>query len=130
MRLDETRVILTADKGAALVILGKAAYINKAEKLLDEGETCKKIVTDSTNRYKNKLINLLTKFRVEGGLNDTPFKKMYLTGACAPTSYRLPKIHERPSTPIVYSRSTTTYLSGKGAGQGPETTGKQIPYHV
>ena len=90
LRQDKTQVTLTADKGVAIVLLDRANYINKAEKLLEEGLTYKKIVTDLINRYKNRLINLLKWFMAEGGINDTLYK-MYPTGACAPKCYGLPK---------------------------------------
>ena len=35
LKMDKSRIILTADKGVALVIMNKADYIWKAEELLD-----------------------------------------------------------------------------------------------
>ena len=39
LRRDNTRIILTADKGASLVVMNKEEYIEKAEELLNE-TTC------------------------------------------------------------------------------------------
>ena len=49
LKKDDTRVILTADKGVCLVVLDKDEYMKKAEELLKE-KTYKIIPTDPTNR--------------------------------------------------------------------------------
>ena len=49
LKKDDTRVILTADKGVCLVVLDKKEYIKKAEELLKE-KTYKITPTDPTNR--------------------------------------------------------------------------------
>ena len=59
LRRDQSRVILTADKGVALVILEKAEYNIKAQDLLKDESAYKEISTDPTNKLKNKLISLL-----------------------------------------------------------------------
>ena len=101
LRQDKTRIILTAYKGVALVVLGKTGYINKAEKLLEDGGTDKKIVTDPTNRFKNRLANLQKKIK-SGGISDILYKKMYPTGAHVPKFYGLPKVHERHHVKTTY----------------------------
>ena len=55
LRGDDTRMILTTDKGVALVVMDKDDYIKKPEDL----STYKLIPADCTTRQKNKLINLL-----------------------------------------------------------------------
>ena len=57
LRRDVTRIVLTADKGVALVVMNKEDYEKKAEELLNQ-TTYKNITNDPTNRYKNKLIDL------------------------------------------------------------------------
>ena len=66
LRSDNTRVILTADKGVSLVVMNKEEYVKKAEELLLT-DTYRTISNDSTNKYKTKLINLLKTFKAEGG---------------------------------------------------------------
>ena len=66
LKKDDTRIILTADKGVCLVVMDKEEYIGKAEELLKE-KTYKIIPTDPTNRQKNKLIQILKKIKEEGG---------------------------------------------------------------
>ena len=101
---DHSRVILTADKGVALVVMDRANYNNKAQKLLEDRGTYKEIKTDPTNK-QNKLVNLLKKTKAEGGISGQLYKKMYYTRAVAPKLYRLLKIHKRdiPLRPIVSS---------------------------
>ena len=111
LRKDHSRVILTADKGVALVVMGRTEYNSKVQKLLEDGGTYKEIKTDPTNKLKNKLVNLLRNIKAEGGITDQLYKKMYPTGAVAPKFYGLPKIHKRDILlrPIVSSRGSTSY---------------------
>ena len=48
LKADKNRVILTADKGVALVILEKKDYIEKAKQLLEDTNTYITIQTDPT----------------------------------------------------------------------------------
>ena len=70
--MDNNRLILTTDKGVALVVIDKADYIKKAEELLKE-ETYKRIPEDPTVKQKNKLINILKNIKTEGGLNEESY---------------------------------------------------------
>ena len=65
LKKDDSRMILTADKGVALVVTDKADYIKKAEELLNK-LTYKKIPEDPTSRQKTKLINLLKTSKQKG----------------------------------------------------------------
>ena len=56
LKADKDRVILTADKGIALVILEKKDYIEKAKQLLQDTNTYTTIQADPTTKLKNKLI--------------------------------------------------------------------------
>ena len=94
LKKDNSRMILTADKGVVLVIIDKTDYIKKAEELLNK-PTYKKIPEDPTSRQKTKLINLLKNIKVEGGLSEEAYKRMYPTGAGSPKFYGLPKIHNQ-----------------------------------
>ena len=55
LRKDKDRVILTADKGVAMVVLDKEDYINKAKELLNT-PAYKEIPKDPTNKIKAQLI--------------------------------------------------------------------------
>ena len=114
LKKDDTRVILTADKGVCLLVVDKDEYIRKAEELLKE-KTYKIIPTDPTNRQKNRLIQILKKIKEEGGMSETTYKKIYPTGAGIPKFYGLPKIHKAgvPLRPIVSSRGSVSYNTAK-----------------
>ena len=95
LKRDSTKVILTADKGVALVMMDKPNYNTKAQELLNDMKTYKEINTDPTNKLKSKLISLLKKIKTEGRIEEQLYKKMYPIGAVAPKFYGLPKIHKR-----------------------------------
>ena len=82
-------MVLTADKGVALVVIDTADYKKKAEELLQQ-PTYQPIPTDPTFKYKNKLINMLKSINAEGGINEAVYKKLYPTGAGSPKFYGLP----------------------------------------
>ena len=65
LKKDNNRLILTADKGVALVVIDKANYIEKEGEMLNK-ETYKKIPEDPTGRQKNKLINILKNIKTKG----------------------------------------------------------------
>ena len=54
LKRDSSKVIITADKGVALVIMDKPDYITKAQDLLEDKKTYKEIPTDPTNKLKTK----------------------------------------------------------------------------
>ena len=114
LKEDDSRIILTADKGVALVVLNKEDYIKKAEHLLNQ-HTYRKIPEDPTFKQKTRLIKLLRNIKAEGGINEDTYKRLYPTGAGSPKFYGLPKIH-KPDTslrPIVSSTGTVSYNAAK-----------------
>ena len=111
LKTDKDRVILTADKGIALVILEKKDYIEKAKQLLQDTNTYTTIQADPTTKLKNRLITKLKKIKLDTGLDDTTYKRMYPTGAVIPKFYGLPKVHKEntPLRPIVSSIGSVSY---------------------
>ena len=95
---DRDHIVLTADKGVAMVVMDKQDYINKANQLLNQS-TYKVISKDPTNTIKNKLINILKGIKTKTGLGINTYKSMYPTGCVPPKFYGLPKIH-KPDTPF------------------------------
>ena len=114
LKEDDSRIILTADKGVALVVLNKEDYIRKAEHLLNQ-QTYRQIPEDPTSKQKTRLIKLLKNIKVEGGINEETYTRMYPTGAGSPKFYGLPKIHkpDTPLRPIVSSTGTVSYKTAK-----------------
>ena len=114
LKEDKERVILTVDKGVALVVMNKDDYIMKSEELLNT-TTYKKITEDPTSRQKTRLISIFKNIKAEGELNEENYRKMYPTGAVSPKYYGLPKIHRpgMPLRPIISTTGTVTYNTAK-----------------
>ena len=74
------------DKGAALVVLDKEDYINKAQDLLSQ-PACKEIPKDPTNRIKAQLITKLRRIKKDSNLDEGMYKAMYPTGCVVPKFY-------------------------------------------
>ena len=89
LRADKEQLILTADKGVALVLIDKKEYTEKMQQLLEDKNTYRPLKMDPTNRQKNRLINILRSIKSEGRLEDHIYKKMYPTGASSPKLYGL-----------------------------------------
>ena len=121
-------IVLTADKGVAMVIMDKQDYINKANHLLNQN-TYRSIAKDPTNSIKNKLINSLKRVKSQTGLDSNTYKSIYPTGCVPPNFYGLPKIHkpDTPLKPIVSSCGSVTYGVAQGTCQNPKTIGWQVP---
>ena len=115
LKQDTSRVVLTADKGVAMVIMDQQDYTNKANILLQDTNTYKVLKKDPTNSLKNKLITILKEIKQTGGLNNTKYKQLYPTSAVPPKFYGLPKIHKvgTPLRPIVSNRGSITYGMAK-----------------
>ena len=113
IKRDKDRIILTADKGVAMVVLERKEYIEKAENLLVQA-AYRTIERDPTNKLKAKLITILRRIKRETGMEEGMYKAMYST-SCTPRFYGLPKIHKTctPLRPIVPSRGSATYGMAK-----------------
>ena len=71
LKADKNRMVLNADKGAALVVMDRSDYIRKAKELLDDTSTYRTIQSDPTNKLKNKLINIFKRIKVDTGMQKT-----------------------------------------------------------
>ena len=110
LKKDKDRVILTADKGVAMVIMDREDYINKAESLLSQ-PAYRLLLRDPTNKIKAKHITKLRRITKDNNLEEGMHKAMYPTGCIIPKFYGLPKIQKtgNPLRPIVSSRGSITY---------------------
>ena len=93
LKKDRDCIVLTADKGVAMVIMDRQDYISKTNHLLSQN-THRSIQWDPTNTVKNKPINILKWVKSQTGLSNQTSKAMYPTG-CVPPS------------PMVYPKSTS-----------------------
>ena len=99
---DQSWVVLTAEKGVAMVVMDKQDYIDEALSLLTDSNTYRIINKDPTTRLKNKLTSILRESNKQEYLVTQP------TGRCtqlvlSPQSFMAcPKIHKvgTPSDPL------------------------------
>ena len=75
LKLDTNRLILTADKGVALVVLDKEDYIKKAEDLLEDN-TYKKIDKDPTSQAEKQINQHIKKYQGRGRLEGRSVQKI------------------------------------------------------
>ena len=131
LKKDKNRMILTADKGVSIVVIDKEEYTRKAEELLSQ-PSYKTILTDPTNKYKNKLITLLKRIKTEGGIDEATYRRLCPTGASPPKFYGLPKVHKSgmPLRPIVSSIGSVTYVTSKELSRILKPLVGRSPHHV
>ena len=91
LKKDNTRVVLTVDKGVAMVIMDQQVYTNKAQALLQDTNTYKVLTKYPTSQLKNKLITLLKDIKQTGGLTTQNYKQLYPTSAVPPNFMAFPK---------------------------------------
>ena len=103
LKQDSNRVVLTADKGVAMVIMDQQDYNNKAQALLQDTNTYKVLHKDPTPQLRNKLITLLKNIKQTGGLSTQKYKQLYPTSAVPPKFYGLPKITQNRYHPLAHS---------------------------
>ena len=131
LKRDRDCIVLTADKGVAMIIMDRQDYINKANQLLNQ-DTYKVITKDPTNTIKNKLINILKNIKTKTGLGTNTYKSMYPTGCVPPKFYGLPKIHkpDTPLRPIVSSCGSVTYGVAKELAKILKSLVGKSPHHI
>ena len=132
LKTDKDHIVLTADKGVAMVVMDRKEYIQKARALLEDTNTYRPIPSDPTTKLKDKLINILKKIKTEGNMDENTYRRVYPTGSSAPKFYWLPKIHKKdvPLRPIVSSTDSVTYGVAKELSRILKPlVGKSI-YHV
>ena len=93
LKRDKERIILTSDKGVAIVVLDRNDYIEKAQNLLVQ-PAYRTIGWDPSNKLKAKIITMLRKIKRESGMEENPYKAMNPTGYTAPRFSGLLKIHK------------------------------------
>ena len=131
LKKDKDKVVLTADKGVAMVVMDKQDYISKAEELLVQ-PVYRTIPRDPTNEIKAQLITKLRRIKRENNLDEGTYKAMYPTSCVPPKFYGLPKIHKtgNPLRPIVSSRGSVTYGVAKVISKVLKPLVGQSPHHI
>ena len=85
LKKDKDRVILTADRGVAMVVMDNEEYVTKVQELLSQ-PVYRLLPRDPTNKIKAQLITKLRKIKKENNLDEGMYKAMYPTG-CIPPSF-------------------------------------------
>ena len=131
LKRDRDHIVLTADKGVAMVIMDRQDYINKANSLLNQN-TYRSIPRDPTNTIKNKLISILKRVKNQTGLDSNTYKSMYPTVCIPPKFYGLPKIHkpDTPLRPIMSSCGSVTYGVAKELAKILKPLVDKSPHHI
>ena len=71
LKEDQSRVVLTAEKGVVMIVMNREDYTDKAQLLLADLNTYKPIKRDPTNKLKNQLSQTLRDIKNQEGLNDS-----------------------------------------------------------
>ena len=90
LKRDKDKVVLTANKGVAMVVMDKQDNINKAEELLVQ-PAYRTISKDPTNKVKAQLITKLRRIKRENNLDEGTYKAMYPTSCIPPSFMDCPK---------------------------------------
>ena len=122
LREDSSCVVLTADKGVALVIMDKSQYIDKCMALLNDTKVYKPC-KDTTKKLHRDIQESLQRLKREHGSSRLyDWSKMYYNkllptsnSSPAPRFCGLPKIHKAncPMHPIVSACGMATYQLAK-----------------
>ena len=114
LKEDDSRIILTADKGVAMVVLNKEEYIKKAEHLLNQ-PTYRKIPEDPTSKQKTRLIKLLKILKEKEALIKKPTRECIPQEQDLLNSMGSQNIHkpDTPLKPILSSTGIVSYNTAK-----------------
>ena len=120
LKEDNTCVVLTADKGVAMVVMDKSSYIDKCMALLQDTnvyQPCRDLTGQIHRQVQATLRKLKGKHGKDHQWVQLQYKQLLPTGnSSAPARfYGLPKIHKAncPMHPIVSACGTSTYNLAK-----------------
>ena len=131
LKKDNSRVVLTVDKGVAMVIMDQEDYTNKAQALLQDTNTYKVLTKDPTSQLKNT--HLPSQRHQTNRRPYHPQIQTAISHKCSPPKfYGLPKIHKTgtPLRPIVSSRGSITYGIAKELSHIIKPLVGQCPHHL
>ena len=131
LKRDKTRIVLTADKGVAMVVMDRQEHINKSNNLLAQ-PAYRPIPKYPTKKIKAKLISILRKVKKETELDNNTYKYMYPIRCNVSKFYGLPMIHkpDTPLRPTVSSRGSVTYGVAKVLTKILKPLVGKSPHHI
>lgn len=109
---NETIVIRNADKGGAVIVQDKKAYVSEIERQLCDSDVYKCLSSDPTHKFCDEIKCVLKRAWREGEINEDEYKYMTPANPKRPVLYTLPKIHKDlqnpPGRPIVSGIGSVT----------------------
>ena len=115
LRKDKDHIIVTDDKGVALIVMDKTEYITKCEVLPQDNSVYQHLSKDTSPTIHKELIKILEDYKNNNFISETEYTKLRLYGSNSPARfYGLPKICKNiPIHPIVSACGTATYSTDK-----------------
>ena len=113
LRKDKDHIIVTSDKGVALVVMDNAEYITKYEVLLQDNSVSQYLSKDTSPTIHKELVKILQDYKNNNFISETEYTLLRLHCYNSPAArfYGLPKIHKNMSMyPTVSACGTATYL--------------------
>ena len=115
---NKDHIIVTADKGVALVVMDKTEYITKCEALLQDNPVYQDLSKDTSPTIHKELNKILQDYKNNNFISETEYTQLRPShGSNSPAArfYGLPEIHKNnmPMCPIVSACGTATYNTAK-----------------
>ena len=95
LRKDKNCIIVTADRGVALVVMDKTEYITKFEGLLQDNSVYQHL-QDKYPTIHKVLVKILQDYKNNNFISETEYTQLRSHGSNSPAArfYGLPKIHK------------------------------------
>ena len=96
LRKDKDDIIVTADKGLALVVMDKTEYITKCETLPQDNSVYQHLSKYTSPAIHNELIKILQDYKNKNFISETEYTLLRPYGSNFPAArfYGLPNIHK------------------------------------
>ena len=99
LKKDNSIIILSADKGRAAVIINTTKNREKMTDMVGDTNTYTRLSKDPMHKSKNRMINILRKWKRNGSISDKLYWKLYPESEEPQKLYGTPKIHKN-NTPL------------------------------
>ena len=96
LRKDKDHIIVTADKGVALVVMDKTEHITKCKAFLQDNSVYQYLSKDISPTIHKELIKILQDYKNNNFISETEYTQLRPCGLNSPAArfYGLPKIHK------------------------------------
>jgi hypothetical protein len=110
LRSNEDIIIKPADKGSAVVVMDKSAYIREAGRQLSDDRFYNKLDKDPTKQFSDEITNGLNNMYDNGDIDEKTLEYLIPDSPKSGRFYLLPKIHKanNPGRPIVSANGHPT----------------------